>query len=143
VRGEPKQGGEHSRVIGKCKATPEQCQRSIAPSKDEVSKRCEQHTAYSHRRSRIECAVVSRHQILDKWQASGELLERRPKIPLYRSLELREAQSGSSLPRSHSRTSGQQTEISDMLTARNPQADNYREDKDHREYLKSNRWAFS
>jgi hypothetical protein len=120
VRGEPEQGGEHGCIIGKCKATPEQCQRSIAPSKDEVGKRCEQNTTYSHRRSRIECAVVSRYQILDKRQASGELLERRPKILLYRSLELREAQSGSCLPRSHSPTSGQQNR--DLRYADRPQS---------------------
>ena len=61
VRGKPEHGCEHSCVIGKCKATPEQCQRSIAPSKDEVGKRREQDAAYSHRRCRIECAVVSRN----------------------------------------------------------------------------------
>src|SRR6476620_12346499 len=93
VCGEPEYGGEHSCVIGKCKATPEQCQRSVAPSKDEVDKRGEQDTAYSHRGRRIECAVGSRCQILDKRQASGELLECGPKIPNYCSLLLLKAQS--------------------------------------------------
>jgi len=95
VGGKPEHGGEHGCIIGKCEATPERCQGAIAPTKDEVSKSCEQNTAYSHRRRRIECAIESRYQVLDKWQPSGDLLERCPKVPPYRSLELREAQSGS------------------------------------------------
>src|SRR5262245_61186141 len=108
VCGEPEYGGEHSCVIGKSKPrkAPEPYQGSIAPSKDEVGERCKQDTAHSHWGRRIERATVSRYQLLNERKASGELLERGPKIPAYRSLLLLDVLNGGPIPPSDTFTSG-------------------------------------
>jgi hypothetical protein len=94
MRGEPKQGSEHSCVVGKRKTAPKPREGSIAPSNDEVGKRRKQDTAYSHGRVWIKGAVVSRDQVLNERQFSCELLNYGPKVTTHSAFMLLEGQSG-------------------------------------------------
>src|SRR5262249_55551768 len=101
MRGEPKQGSEHSCVVSKRKTAPKPREGSIAPSNDEVGKRRKQDTAYSHRRVWIKGAVVSRDQVLNERQFSCELLDYGPKVTPHSALSPLEGKRGAPIPRAH------------------------------------------